>query len=212
MSNRRADILETALKLFNEKGIDGVTTRDIAKKIKISLGNLTYYFPAKSDIVYALVEEWGKAVDDALTDHTDTNMNALTDYFYQVKIVFETQLKYKCILQNRYGEIINSFPDTQKYLSDFLKIRFDSWEQLNKQLVNEELARKELVIESHALSAMLNILATFWQQEFLIYFPELTEEQKVEKALDIFFQAYKPYLTKKGLDGLTPLLKELKHY
>lgn len=212
MSNRRADILETALKLFNEKGIDGVTTRDIAKKIKISLGNLTYYFPAKSDIVNALVEEWGKAVDDALTDHTDTNMNALTDYFYQVKIVFETQLKYNFILQKRYGEIIYSFPDAQKYLSDFLKIRFDSWEQLNKQLVNEELARKELVIESHALSAMLNILAIFWQQEFLIYFPELTDKQKVEKALAIFFQAYKPYLTKKGLDELTPLLKELKHY
>lgn len=212
MSKRRADILETALKLFNEKGIDGVTTRDIAKKIKISLGNLTYYFPAKSDIVNALVEEWGKVVDDALTNHTDTNMNALIDYFYQVKIVFETQLKYKFILQKRYGEIINSIPDTQKYLSDFLKIRFDSWEQLNKQLVNEELARKELVIESHALSAMLNILAIFWQQEFLIYFPELTDKQKVEKALTIFFQAYKPYLTKKGLDELTPLLKELKHY
>lgn len=212
MSNRRAEILETALKSFNEKGIDGVTTRDIAKKIKISLGNLTYYFPAKSDIVNALVEEWGKAVDDALTDHTDTNMNALTDYFYQVKIVFETQLKYKFILQKRYGEIIHSFPDSQKYLSDFLKIRFDSWEQLNKQLVNEELARKELVIESHGLSAMLNILAIFWQQEFLIYFPELTDKQKVEKALAIFFQAYKPYLTKKGLDELTPLLKELKHY
>lgn len=212
MSNRRADILEAALELFNEKGIDGVTTRDIAKKIKISLGNLTYYFPAKSDIVYALVEEWGKAVDKALSDHTDTNMNALTDYFYQVKIVFETQLKYKCILQKRYGEIINSFPEAQKYLSDFLKIRFDSWEQLNKQLVNEELARKELVTESHALSAMLNILVIFWQQEFLIYFPELTDAQKVERALAITFQAYKPYLTKKGIDILEPILVKIDHY
>ncbi len=212
MSNRRENILKTALELFNERGIDGVTTRDIAKEIKISLGNLTYYFPSKSDIVFALMQELGKVVDKALANHTETGKNALINYFYQVELIFKTHFKYKFIMQKRYGEIVSTFPESQQFVRDFLKIRFDAWEQLNKQLVKEKLAKKELVEESNAHSYILNILALYWHQEFLIYFPELSDKQKVEKALAIFFQAYKPYLTKKGIDELKPLVKELKHY
>lgn len=212
MSNRKENILKTALELFNERGIDGVTTRDIAKEIKISLGNLTYYFPSKSDIVSALMQELGKVVDEALSNHKETGKNALINYFYQVELIFKTHFKYKFIMQKRYGEIVSSFPESQQFIRDFLKIRFDAWEQLNEQLVKEKLAKKELVEESNAHSYILNILALYWHQEFLIYFPELSDKQKVEKALAIFFQAYKPYLTKKGLDELTPLLKVLKHY
>ena len=212
MSNRRKDILITALKLFNEKGIDGVTTRDIAKTLKIGLGNLTYYFPSKTDIVFALTQELGNEVEKALANHKDTSKSLLINYYYQVELIFKTHFKYIFIMHKRYGEILSSFSDAQKFYQDFLKIRFDEWEKLNKLLVKEKLARKMLVDESQGLSYILNILALYWHQEFLIYSPELSDKQKVEKALAIFFQAYKPYLTKKGLDELKPLLKKLEHY
>lgn len=79
-------------------------------------------------------------------------------------------------------------------------------------MVKEKSAKKELIEESHARSHIVNILTLYWHQEFLIYYPELNDEQKVQKALDILFQFYKPYLTKKGLDELQPLLGELGHY
>ncbi|MES2589045.1 MAG: TetR/AcrR family transcriptional regulator [Bacteroidota bacterium] len=213
MKKRRDLILETSLNLLNEKGIDEVTTREIAKTLKISLGNLTYYFPAKKDIILALTHELTKAVDEALSEASANEApNLLVQYFKQVEIIFTTQLKFKFIVHKRYGEIISLFPEVQKVAQDFLKIRFDAWEQLNKQLVKEKFAKKELVIDSHAHSYVLNILALFWHQEFLIYLPELTDKQKVDKALAIFFQSYKPYLTKKGLDELSPLLEKLNHY
>ena len=133
-------------------------------------------------------------------------------YFNQVETIFTTHFKFKFIVRKRYGEIISSFPDIQKFIQDFLKIRFDSWVQLNKQLVKEKLAKPNLVADSHGHSHVLNILTLYWHQEFLIYFPKLTDKQKVDKALAIFFQAYKPYLTKKGHDELTPFLKKLDHY
>lgn len=213
MGNRKNEILETALTLFNQNGIDGVTTRDIARELNISLGNLTYYFPAKSDIVFALTKEFAKAVDDTLSSYRHKpDKSTLINYYYQAELVFKTHFKYNFLMQKRYGEILSSFPESQQFARDFLKIRFDSWEQLNRQLYKEGLAKKELVEESHAHSYILNILALYWHQEFLIYFPKLTNKQKVEKALAIFFQAYKPYLTQKGLDEINPLLKELKHY
>jgi hypothetical protein len=151
-------------------------------------------------------------VDVALANHKTKSKSALINYFYQVELIFKTHFKFKFIMQKRYGEIVSSFPESQEFLRDFLKIRFDSWEQLNKQLVKEKLAKKELIDESHAHSYILNILALYWHQEFLIYFPELSDAQKTDKALAIFFQAYKPYLTKKGLEELVPLLKKLEHY
>lgn len=213
MSDRREKILETALVLFNEKGIDGVTTRDIAKVLKISQGNLTYYFPAKSDIVFALTQEFTKGVDEALANHSNkAGGNALTDYFYQVEVIFKTHFKFRCIMEKRYGEIMSSFPQARQYLQEFLKIRFAAWEQLNRQLVKEKLAQKTLIEDTYPHSYILNILALYWHQEFLIYFPELSDKQKVEKALAIFFQAYKPYLTGRGLSALKPLLKEMGTY
>ncbi len=213
MKTKREEILAVALDLFNEKGIDNVTTREIAKELNMSLGNLTYYFPAKNDIVLALTQEITKVVDEALSKNSVKEApNLLIQYFKQVEIIFIAHLKFKFIVHKRYGEIISSFPEVQKVAQDFLKIRFDAWEQLNKQLVKEKIAKQELVENSHAHSHILNILALYWHQEFLIYYPNLTDKQKVQQALSIFFQSYKPYLTKKGHGIITPLLKKLNHY
>lgn len=213
MSKKREEILAAALKLFNEKGIDSVKTRDISKATGISLGNMTYYFPSKSDLVYALFQGWGNRIEEVLSKNPGKpGAGTLINYYYQVQAIFRTQLEYRFLVHKRYGEIATMFPDAHQFARDFLKIRYDGWKQLNKQLVKEKSAKKELVEESHAHSHIINMLALYWHQEFLIYYPELSDEQKVQKALDIFFQSYRPYLTKKGLDELAPLLGELGHY
>jgi AcrR family transcriptional regulator len=210
---KREEILAAALRLFNRAGIDGVTTRDIAREVDIRLGNLTYYFPTKNDIVLALVEEVTRSVDEALAENSKHDAgNLLLQYYQQVRIIFTTHFKYRFIVHKRYGEIISSLPEVQKHAQDFLKIRFDHWQYLNAGLVQAKFATKALLEQSHAHSHLINILALYWHQEFLIYYPNLTEQQKIDKALAIFFQAYIPYLTPKGLSIIKPVLVELGHY
>jgi AcrR family transcriptional regulator len=211
MSNKREEILTAALHLFNDLGIEKVTTRDIAKEINISLGNLTYYFPSKNDIILALCREFIDKVDEALAN-AKPEKNILLTYYKQVEIIFITQLKFSFIMNKRYGEIIDSLPSIQKYYQEVLKGRFDFFKQVNEQMVKEKLAKPTLVEEVNAHSYMINILALYWHQEILIYLPKLKDKEKISHALAIFFQAYKPYLTKKGLEELTPLLKKLEHY
>ena len=55
--NTRMEILETARRLFNERGFNAVSTHDIAEALGISKGNLTYYFKKKEDIIEAILEE-----------------------------------------------------------------------------------------------------------------------------------------------------------
>lgn len=52
----KEDILATAKRLFNEKGYGSVTMREIASELGISVGNLTYHFPKKQDILQAIMQ------------------------------------------------------------------------------------------------------------------------------------------------------------
>lgn len=56
-SQRRKEILRVSRKMLNQKGWDAWTLSDLCAEMKISLGNLTYYFPKKQLLVDALFEE-----------------------------------------------------------------------------------------------------------------------------------------------------------
>src|SRR5687767_7377045 len=102
MNSKKEEVLAAALRLFNNHGLDGVTTRDIAKEVKMGLGNLTYYYPSKGDIVLALTREVAKAIDIALSKNSGKEAgNTLVNYFYQAETIFTTHLKYKFIFQKR---------------------------------------------------------------------------------------------------------------
>lgn len=213
MATTRDRILNTSLKLFNQRGVDAVSMRDITAKLEISVGNLTYYFPTKNDIIHALCLDFIGKVDDAVKEiFTSPTKNIFEIMYRQADIIFSVQLKYRFIFTTRYAEILTSIPSLQQHYQKVLKTRFDEWMQFNTMLVQQGLAKAQLVEESHTLSYILNILALFWHQEAAIYFPEFTDEQKKDQGLSVMFHAYKPYLTTKGLNQLMPLLKKLDHY
>ena len=52
--NRKEEILKTAQKLFHEKGYNHVSLRDIADALHISVGNLTYHYNKKEQLIEAI--------------------------------------------------------------------------------------------------------------------------------------------------------------
>ena len=54
----REKILETSIRLFNEEGVETVTTRHIGAAMSISQGNVHYHFPTKNAILLALFDEF----------------------------------------------------------------------------------------------------------------------------------------------------------
>lgn len=53
----RKDIIQCAHKLFNEKGYNQTAMRDISKELHISVGNLTYYYKKKQDILIDVMND-----------------------------------------------------------------------------------------------------------------------------------------------------------
>src|SRR5512137_2403410 len=53
---RRTQILRIALRLFAERGIEGVGLRQIAEKVGIAQPALYHYFPSKDALVDSIIE------------------------------------------------------------------------------------------------------------------------------------------------------------
>ncbi|MEJ7597094.1 MAG: TetR/AcrR family transcriptional regulator [Kofleriaceae bacterium] len=60
----RKRVLERALVLFQKRGVDETTMRDIAKAAGLSLGAAYYYFPSKDALVFAYYEDNQRAIDE----------------------------------------------------------------------------------------------------------------------------------------------------
>ncbi|MDJ0787711.1 MAG: TetR/AcrR family transcriptional regulator [Myxococcota bacterium] len=53
MSSTRERILEASIALWNERGFAPVTVAEVAARVGISTGNLSYHFPTKRELVLA---------------------------------------------------------------------------------------------------------------------------------------------------------------
>src|SRR5256885_9126065 len=55
-SIRREQIVEAAVSVITERGLQNLSLSEIEKKAGMSRGQLTYYFPAKEDILLAVFD------------------------------------------------------------------------------------------------------------------------------------------------------------
>lgn len=53
--NIKQDILDAGRRLFSEKGFNNTSMRDIAAALNISVGNLTYHYKKKEDLIEAIL-------------------------------------------------------------------------------------------------------------------------------------------------------------
>ena len=56
---RRNQLIDTALDLFAEKGVDGATIKDIATRVGVAQGLVYHYFDSKEDLLSAIIERHG---------------------------------------------------------------------------------------------------------------------------------------------------------
>jgi len=73
--NRRQELMAAAAHLFNQRGYDATSMRDIAREAGMLAGSMYYHFPSKDDLIIATYEEGtrliAEAVQEAIKDEKD---------------------------------------------------------------------------------------------------------------------------------------------
>ena len=99
VGERREQIIKCAMKLFNKKGFDGTSMRDIAASCKMTSANLYNYIAEKDDIIHLIMQQGGDSTGEFI-EGADTALKSLGPKKALVKAV---ELFYRHIDNNRAG-------------------------------------------------------------------------------------------------------------
>jgi len=129
-------ILETAIKVFSQKGFSGSTTKEIALEAGVSEATIFRYFNTKKDLLLALISPamvksvtnlfydiHGKSIDEILLNFFQETSAAIDGNKDLLKILLYESLFYPEVREVMFNEIVTSRNKLlQKYLSEHQSI------------------------------------------------------------------------------------------
>ncbi len=193
----KEDILITARELFNEYGYKNISMRDIAKKLNISVGNLTYYFKKKEDLIEEVVMYKHRKYKGILLLKSLDDLNNL----------FLDMLN----TQNENIYYFKHFDELAEISSKIYEIQLATLNKIEKILKEcfEELQRKNLVQKVKPKSQIDNLIKCILT--VIIYKPiktkDLNKQDNIDSIISCLWSMIFMYLTDEGKDMYLSIFK-----
>lgn len=185
----RKEILDTAKQLFNERGYNDVSTRDIAGALGISKGNLTYYFKKKEDIIEAILAE----NPNTRMDQAPRTLAELNTFFEDIQKTVQENAFYFW----HHTQLAQVSPAIQSMQSDTLSKNMELLEQALLRLKEDGMIRSEQYSgEYKRLLDTLLLSSIYWAP--FCNLKKTSGEGYAEQAWSIIY----PFLTQQGLEEL----------
>ena len=187
-------ILLKAIDLYNEHGIQGITSRHIAGELGISHGNLDYHYKTKEDLLLAIHHKMREEMN-TLYESQNENFSAIEN-FHLLLIQFEEfQYRYR-FFNLDVLEITRSFPTISDLIQKTYKLRKTQTEKLFEKFRDENFIKEEYSLDADRLQHIIRVIISFWlsQREVLGLY-NFTEKGEMVKTI---WTIIRPYLTPSG--------------
>lgn len=195
MATTKEKIIETFIKLFNEKGCLNTSTRHIADELGISVGNLYYHFKNKEDILIEIFINYVNIIFKEINaiDYEKDEMFLLKDFLLNN---LETDIKYR-FLRFELNLLLISFPKFKNIMEEQLQNEIE----MLKKLLNHQIFygyirtmdenEMNFLVSNSWIIAINNL--SYWN----LLSNDLIENAK-KGSLNLYY-FIKPYLTQKSL-------------
>jgi AcrR family transcriptional regulator len=192
----RETILQTSLKLFNERGTYAITLRQIASESQMSQGNLNYHFKKKEDILKELFNQFSIVLTKEFTEVAKLGPN----FYFIFELARKTitiQMQYRFLIVDL-NYLIQDLPEIEAAVKESMLQRINQFKQLFKVFVEKGFMRKpEYKTEYDELANRLYLLGIYSILPLVKEY-EINESKTVKKYLSIILSACYSYLTKAG--------------
>lgn len=156
-------ILAAALKLYNNKGINTITTRHIAANIAISPGNLHYHFKQTDDIIKTLYDRLATEFDDLMQALEALPLVDLAVLRSFSRSSIEVAYKYRFIFLH-FVEVATRIPSIRTHYKSLRARRETEFKAMFKKLIQNGTFRNDLPGEVwDELVTQIFIVGDFWQ-------------------------------------------------
>ena len=96
MKETKEKLLQTATELFSKRGIEGVSTRDLAKASGVNLCSINYYFGTKQKLYEAILENVVEKIVSLVTDRQISLQNQGLSALEEIKTFAGNLLDLLC--------------------------------------------------------------------------------------------------------------------
>lgn len=198
MKNTKQKILDTAILLFNEKGYENVSLREIAREADTTIGNLTYHFKKKEDLVIAIVYDLHESFSFYFSKDLH-GVDLLRDLLHSFISAEKNQENYPFYFRN-----INELVSKSEY---FININFEFQKNLHDYYLSCLLVlQKEHIIRQSTLPEDLNFLAYSFTNMIAEWsaISSLTNNPLIQRPslYTLLTSLMKPYLEEEYLNDL----------
>lgn len=189
----KENILDSALKLFNDKGLVNVRLQHIADEAFISIGNMAYHYKNKEAIVFAIHERLELELKTLMAE---MNVVPLFDYVNQYfENAFNLQLKYAFFFTDML-EVFRAYPSIASQHSKLIE-----WQKRQYELMlafNENRGVFDLSMLKDQQEHVVNQL---WMVTYMFQTFSHIQGQTPEKKhyCDQIWSVFIPLMTDRGI-------------
>lgn len=206
--NRKEQILEKSLLLFNERGIENVSAKIVAAELGISDGNLRYHYRTKEDIIYALYARLLEDIKENIIPLEEKELD-LKIIIHTITLVLGSLHRYKFLMIDIVG-IMRKFPSIQASYQSLYQPRKQKIKELIQKTMDAGILKKETFPNQYDYFLLkFYTLTDFWISESEILYRDNTR-YGVSFHINLILSFLVPYLTEKGLEEFQTFTKGVK--
>lgn len=155
MTNNRQKIIDAAIQLFGDKGVEKTSLADIAKKVGISKGTLYYYYSTKNDLIFDITEVHMEKITGGIFSNIekkqgDITWQSLLTHLIETLLKSETRTRLHLYL-------IQEVLSGNHELKDRFQKNYDQWFQMIQDGFTQTTSiDKDLSIHARILVALID--------------------------------------------------------
>jgi AcrR family transcriptional regulator len=204
LNQTRQNIIQTAIRLFNERGVNKVRIRDIADEIGISAGNVTYHYKTKQALMDSVYRFMIKKLEEMSIGNQ--LMNPDKNQLQVAKGYLEHITHFGFFYQDTL-EIIRSYPN----LADLHKQQVQQEKSIIRNLIFLSVGKGDLVAEPYegmyeSLAHSIWMTLHFWLTQQII---RGEKQNNLEMGLVTIANLTYPFVTEKGKEIFKKMRTEL---
>ena len=199
-------IINQAIVSYNAKGVTNITSRDIAKVLQISHGNLEYHFPNKEALLMAIYKQMKKDISQVykIGERSDNPFLHFNELLIKLEKFHNDYLFFNLDVL----EISRNYPKVSALLNKTFQVRKTQMSHFYDRFNELGYFRREIIPGMYArLQNTIRIIITFWksQQEVL---PNL-ENNHEKKMTTYIWELLIPHMTEKGFQVYNSTVQKL---
>lgn len=164
MKNKKTEIIQAAIDVFSEQGVDKTTVSDIVKRAGIAQGTFYLYFPSKLAVMPSIAQVMVEKILNEVKQHTEQQASYSDQLKQVIQVVFKITENHRDIFALIYAGLAST-----EYLKEWESIYepFYEWMSVFLQKAKNQRVIRPTIHPDHTAILLIGLIESAAEQAYL---------------------------------------------